>query len=360
MAPSDLHLPQFTYSTPTAPVDLGSPAQPQNPPSMNESYTQPFAFSALFQSSKGSSPGLSALHSTPSQRLTRSAMREQVVASFIGFSWGPKKDAFPSPESCRPSPPNIGTPKPLGHRSTQSTPLHRPLYSADTYPYATPRRPAPHTLPRTSTVCRRGTAQRRVVSDREAMKQLVDCVGMSARKKVLESGRKPRVLTLPLSRSRSSSGVKKDVRFGPPPPQPNIAFGEDGGDDSSRGVAGGVVDYLAGSDYSESEGPPSPSPSPRPGSALSRRSATPTITASHSQPLGNTVTSSNNTSWVDPPTMMYQANRDVTSRNVRLSSDRPFTTGALDALGSKHASIMEDIEDIEQRLDYLALEMGSR
>ena len=54
------------------------------------------------------------------------------------------------------------------------------------------------------------------------MKQLIDCVGMSARKKVLESGRKPRVVGLwCLSGSKSSmrgegtgkSSYKRELRF---------------------------------------------------------------------------------------------------------------------------------------------------
>jgi hypothetical protein len=70
--------------------------------------------------------------------------------------------------------------------------------------YSTPLKPysmSPHaTLPQTSTI--RRTAPRRGVPDREAMKQqLVDCVGMSARKKVLESGRKPKILNIFSSKS---------------------------------------------------------------------------------------------------------------------------------------------------------------
>jgi hypothetical protein len=355
--PSDLHLPQFTYTTPIASVDGVPPAQPQNSPSLNESYSQPFAFSALFQSSRDLSPGLSALHSTPSQKLTRSAIREQAMTSFIGFSWGPMKDAFPSLDEYHFSPPNIDTPKPLGLRSTQSTPYIKPRHSTDSYPHATPTRPAPHTLPRTSTVRRRNTAQRRPVSDREAMKQLVDCVGMSARKKVLESGRKPRLLTLPLNRP-SSGGLKKDVRFGPPLPRPIIGA-VDGDVESSQEVMPEVVDYLAESEYTESEGPPSPSPSPRPGSAmstLSRRSVTPTISASYSPRPNNTATGGSGTPLLNPLAAIYRRDRDLSESD--LSDQQPFAATTLDALAHKHVSIMSDIEDIEQRLDYLLTEVS--
>ena len=342
---------------PIASVDGVPPAQPQNSPSPNESYSQPFAFSALFQSSRDLSPGLSALHSTPSQKLTRSVMREQTMTSFIGFSWGPAKDAFPSLDSHHFSPPNIDTPKPLGLRSTQSTPYVKPRHSTDSYSHTTPIRPAPHTLPRTSTVRRRNTAQRRLVSDREAMKQLVDCVGMSARKKVLESGRKPRLLTLPLSRPRSG-GLKKDVRFGPPLPRP-VINAVDGDVGSLPEVMPEVVHYLAESECTESEGPPSPSPSPRPGSAmstLSRRSVTPTISASYSLRPNDTATGNSGTLLLNPLTAIYQRDRDLSESDV--SDQQPFTLTTLDALAHKHVSIMGDIEDIEQRLDYLLTEVS--
>ena len=64
---------------------------------------------------------------------------------------------------------------------------------APSIPYATPVRGAMQTPFHLTSTARR-TGPRRPVSDREAMKQLVDCVGMSARKRVLESGRKPRQL----------------------------------------------------------------------------------------------------------------------------------------------------------------------
>jgi hypothetical protein len=43
-----------------------------------------------------------------------------------------------------------------------------------------------------STLRRTRTAPRRAVSDREAMRQLVDCIGLSAHKKILAAGRTPR------------------------------------------------------------------------------------------------------------------------------------------------------------------------
>ena len=182
------------------------------------------------------------------------------------------------------------------------------------------------------------------------MKQLVDCVGMSARKKVLESGRKPRLLTLPLR----SSGVKKDVRFGPPP-----VIGPGDSSEGSQEAMMEAVDSLDGWDHSESEGPPSPSP--RPGSAmsiLSRRSVTPTISASYSQRLGTVTTGSNNTLLLNPPTVTHRKDHEGSSHGAGQRSDQAFTIGALDVLEHKQASVMKDIEDIERRMEYLVTKVG--
>jgi hypothetical protein len=172
-----------------------------------------------------------------------------------------------------------------------------------------------------------------MVSDREAMKQLVDCVGMSARKKVLESGRKPRILAAMFdvsSKGGSTGGrtgsagtgfksgtLRKELRFDRfTTPIPGPDYSAVNSSSRSRGVAGleptqngntddnehkppGNVDdsdiyyysqeYNANansnpgryspssdgtSDGSEGGHPPSPSPSPRPGSAMSMMSMT--------------------------------------------------------------------------------------
>jgi hypothetical protein len=66
------------------------------------------------------------------------------------------------------------------------------------------------------------------------MKQLVDCVGMSARKKVLESGRKPRVIGVWSLGGKSGikgegmrkGSYKKELRFDPlatPIPRPDYS-----------------------------------------------------------------------------------------------------------------------------------------
>lgn len=218
-------------------------------------------------------------------------------------------------------------------------------------------RPTSHSAPGASTLRRRSTAQRRTVSDREAMKQLVDCVGMSARKKVLESGRKPRILTLSLSRS-TSGGLKKDVRFGPPHSQRAISAGdhhETSAENSADGIVAQDAVYPTASDCTESEGPPSPSPSPRPGSAmsmLSRRSVTPSISASYSQ--RRALGSSNGLS-PNPLAVTFRSDKDFDPNVAEQLPDQTFTIGTLDALENKHASMMGEIEDIERRLVYLSI-----
>jgi len=60
-----------------------------------------------------------------------------------------------------------------------------------------------------------------------------------------------------------------------------------------------------------------------------------------------------------PPTVTYTRDQDVSANDVGVLSDQTFTTGALDALETKHTSIMGDIEDIQRRLDYLLTEVGA-
>ncbi|KAI6040714.1 kinase-like domain-containing protein, partial [Pisolithus marmoratus] len=262
--PAGIHVPQFAYSMPPT----GIPGTVSEPP--EDSQSHPFAFSAHFQSSTDhSSPGISALRSISRTRSSSGSIQSE--AAFIGFSWGPLKDAFPSLSgSVRGGLSDmLMTPRPLEpvHSKLSSGGLER-VPSTHLNAFATPVRAyslSPYrTLPRPSTI--RGTAARRAVSDREAMQQLVDCIGMSARKKVLASGRKPRILDS--LNGNSTSTIRKELRFGPP----TRSF-----DSTDFPPVNASLD-LNGSE-SGSEGPPSPSPSPRPGSAmstLSRRSVTPT------------------------------------------------------------------------------------
>lgn len=363
-APEGLHLPQFTYNE--------QPALQSEPlaKSLNEeSLSQGFAFSALFQSSPlaaGSSPGLSILRQTPSTP-AKSAMQEDPSAAFIGFSWGPTPDAFLSsaPEASNTISPPTQLPIPstpqftiLGapsHLLTPVIPSTTPRHLTTPQPryntFSTPNnRPYMFTPFRTNTLPRSAprTAQRRDLSDREAMKQLVDCVGMSARKRVLESGRKPKVLTNPASlRSRSGYGSsRKELRFvGDPIPMPDYRSFSNASTSLSSSmpsgsnvppdshavsnsnpldnsnfpnnqtqarrpsplpvpshnlstVDGSDVPYSASeadTEITESEGPPSPSP--RPNSALSaslslsRRSGSATPTATMTMMFGNTSSS---------------------------------------------------------------------
>ena len=339
--PEGLHLPHFIYSEPKPPKGPAASLPVQS----DETNSQGFAFSALFQSSSISRE-LSIFHTSPatgSQNL-RSSFLSAAVPSFIGFSWGPSVDAFPEDVSTVDVP---NTSPKLDVHSTPGPLFRSPVY----YPrtpltgkslsvpsnlvpggallplnpggYSTPLKPyaiSPHaTLPRTSTVLR--TAQRRSVSDREAMRQLVDCVGMSARKKVMESGRKPKILGI--FSGIGKGGMMKELRFNElamPIPGPNYSTASLAKEGStsrsqtntiSQSFANAIPNtsrtnnlsdiyhnsievpntYInenvsSSAETTDSEGgPPSPSPSPRPSSAmstrsmtmLSRRSVTPTV-----------------------------------------------------------------------------------
>ncbi|KAI6015939.1 kinase-like domain-containing protein [Pisolithus microcarpus] len=328
--PSGIHVPQFAYSTPSN----GIPGPVLELP--EDSQSHPFAFSALFQSSADhSSPGISALRSV--SRTGSSSGSIQSEAAFIGFSWGPSKDTFLSPSgSVRGGlSDTLMTPRPLGPVQSRlsSGGLER-VPSTHLNAFTTPIRPynlSPyHTLPRPSTI--RCTASRRAVSDREAMQQLVDCIGMSARKKVLASGRKPRVLDS-FSRN-SSSTIRKELRFGPPPIVPTKSF-----DSTDFPPVNASID-LDGSE-SGSEGPPSPSPSPRPGSAmstLSRRSVTPTTTVSYSARLLG----------------IPSASQSVISQEPSgLYSPVEWRDDAISLLEERHTALLSRLGEIQLRLDDL-------
>ena len=362
--PPNLHLPQFTYSDPAG-TTHGPPSGLR--PVDDESHSQPFAFSTLFQSSKSLSPGLSILHST---RSMHASLGEDNIPSFIGFSWGPTQDSFPdlnlgvSNQPHYPSPPaNLDTPRQLQFPFLHLTPnslLVPPNGAASTpvfhsNPFATPNRPSAmtpyQTLPRASTI--RRTATRRAVSDREAMKQLVDCVGMSARKKVLESARKSGILA-PFGRSGT---LKKELRFLPSPaPAP-----DHGSSSQSKAAPTIATAVSSSSEDTDSEGPPSPSP--RPGSAMSmmsRRSGTPTVTGTFSQRNGLGMTSSNNTMLLNLPSMGHTSsslNRYTESTGTGSLPSPTFEHSTLDKLEENYDSIMDDILTIEERLGHLSILM---
>ncbi|KAJ3805753.1 kinase-like protein [Lentinula aff. lateritia] len=397
--PSNLHLPQFTYSIPEAKVDTSE--------RLSEEFSQPFAFSALFQSSvASSSPGLSIFHDTPSFKGSGPLSESSTsAASFIGFSWGPTKDAFPdvhmtesteneqrSPTGLSPAPlPNLPQPSSnIARLTTPSIPSHAHAFSTPVRPttdlLATPY--YAQTLPRSlgSNAVRR-TVTRRAVSDREAMKQLVDCIGMSARKKVLESGRKPRILTSFANRSGTVT-QRKELRFVHDADLSSISsrYQKAGYELSVHSSGSGISRILGtnvqdGNDGSEStdglttgsdtegdtsmgtysEAPPSPSPSPRPGSAMSmmsmisKRSGTPTLTSTFSQRFIGTpsITSrSYSNSALLAPAPSISISNPSTSRRKRTTTSVTisFEHETLDELEMKHAAIMEDISVLEKRL----------
>ena len=339
--PQDLHLPEFNYDVPLTGhlVPQDSPDPVARPPPLDDSDgSLPFALSAFRQHSFPSSLTVSSMQMTPASRFTQSVVgsASQTVPSFIGFTWGPALDAF-DPKKSTPTPKKVSFHSML--ETTGSQALHNHLMVPATpqgstgKAFVTPVRGNPTGTPfaRPSTV-RRSTAPRRIISDREAMKELVNLVGMSARKRVIESGRKPRILagmsTGERSSRRTSSGTVKELRFDmtstivPPdegakerrrvssaslsytasmtsadassrgsdptwsrmPPQPNFTItGTSSGSGLEEEEAEGYSDAVDEETETEADIPASPTPSPRPGSAMSmmsRRSQTPTVTMS--------------------------------------------------------------------------------
>ncbi|KAL1755011.1 kinase-like domain-containing protein [Schizophyllum commune] len=370
--PPGIHLPQFAYNEQPAISMTASPSY------ADLSKSQGFRFSALFQSSSDAAPstGAPSMHqSTGAPSMLQSSIgsasstSSDQTAAFIGFSWGPPIDAFPSqqpsspvhstplrlptstPSLFTPAQPTLLTPAPPTFRMQTPGPIPGRSASAPvSHAFITPLRGVtnngvshtapPSTIRRSVLPPRSSQTARRTISDREAMRLLVDCVGMSARKRVLDSGRKPRLLK---DLGGGFGSLKKALRFEEPPEfSLNSKSGASGNSRSGSGneesgneesvdeptprparrippptlVVPPLVDkrvplnvgfsdetmhiddprgydshgYRSADDSSltpletdtetetESEGPPSPSP--RPGSALSRsRSQTPTLTS---------------------------------------------------------------------------------
>lgn len=273
-APYNLHLPQFTYSTKPQGAVLDCISVTSL--SQEQESSQPFMFSALFLSSPVSAnlTGPRETRTDTSVIGLRSAMRENTENVFVGFTWGPTQNAFGYPPGKRLTnnfeTSQTQTPRPK-FRSAHSTPLPRRAIPA--HGFVTPLRRGYDTLPPASTLLK-SSERRRGVSDREAMQQLAQCIGASARKKILASGRTPRILP-------SSASVQvKHLRFDAAPRRLSSNSSSFLGTSVTSSILSTSQDkQTTAMDDSESEvvGPPSPSPSPRPNSALSRRSSTPVI-----------------------------------------------------------------------------------
>ncbi|KAG8975870.1 hypothetical protein FRB90_009393, partial [Tulasnella sp. 427] len=264
-------------------------------------------FSAFFESTMGMTTAAEDETVESAQDYTPEDVQPR-VSSFLGFTWGPSKDAFTiKPSLMRQS--GMKTPLerslaqvPATPYPVQQTPAHgflRPALlhqhrASDPFPnFITPIRPNllhyPTTIPRTGS-----TRKVRPVSDRQAMEEMLAQVGKSARKRVLESGKKP----------RNAMGC---VKFAPLPPfYPTAHEGDSEGDihhggETSRASGVGTAgqpslttkrsflslpplnltrqspknELALSAATTISEPTILLSPSPRPGSAMSRRSATP-------------------------------------------------------------------------------------
>jgi hypothetical protein len=407
-APGDLHKPEFAYETP-----LPEPGEEISQSSIEQdtSSAQPVQWSTLFQSTSTSqaalqglgslvqnTPGFKTVLRTPSVMRTPSVTGDQAI-SFVGFSWGPREGValLPIPETTGSDkvpetykPRALNTPRPVRHQATmRATPMSiraaagrqvlatpRPLRSA----FATPARTWGGNTPAAALLRTGGGADSilkgRTVTEREAMKQLIDCVGMSARKRVLASGRKPRILASELfrqgplpfvtttnttatsgpsgrSRSTSRSGslsgfsarldasslsktggswgrahsrrlstspgpsVRKELRFDE---TPRFASPTSQGD-LQRSEAGTAMHTDTETETDMASAPPSPSPSPRPGSAMSmmsRRSVTPTGTLTGSAVV-STFGLASGSSSLRPPVMSIFGNASDTEQSTRRS-----------------------------------------
>lgn len=396
-APPLLHLPQFSYAEPSIVLP---PAEDDS-----HSHSQPFAFSALFQSSQITSPGAPELHANATPRrgsLGSSFTPPPRDDAFIGFSWGPLDDAFPAlpvgdrsfspvaghqgdfpgmatPRPARLSAPTLATPNPnlrLFTHPTTATPA-----GFHSYPFLTPVRPGTGTahtrshptLPR-STIRRAAGTGRRPVSDREAMKQLADCVGMSARKKVLASGRKPRVLPAlaPVLPPQAASSRSSSRRAPPAVSVPDFASSSQGRLRPARAVTAPEAEGTE-TETEESEGPPSPSPTPRPGSAMSmfsRRSGTPTITGTHSLhshslrsgvlggASGSGMLGGASASGASLSVPLARTNSARRAERVAVARSPTWEDTTFDELERKHAAMLEEIGMLEDRLDRFSALVG--
>lgn len=271
-APPDLIVPDFSYA-----AIKNKPFQDYELPD-DDTSDAGFHFSEFFQSSLGMSANIA----TPAQQRPQPSR----PSAFAGFTWGPPIDAFgrlepvsqgtaanpskrtahqiPAPSPFHPSIAALRRPV-LAHQHRMSDPNGAgPTFS-------TPIRPSlnhhPTTIPRT------GTGRRvRPVSDREALRQMLVHVGMSARKKVIESGKKPRHMTTVAFAPLPALNAK-------PAKSPLLVVEETSGEKRQRKSPPIPLQLqgLNASTTSESSAPPSPSP--RPGSAMSRRSVTPGLTS---------------------------------------------------------------------------------
>ncbi|KAH9014496.1 kinase-like protein [Lactarius pseudohatsudake] len=318
-------------------------AAPSGPPPP-ALHIQRRSFRRTGASSPGSGPrspseeGSRASLALSASRTTPSILREEAESFFIGFSWGPTDDAFP--DTPLPTPP---TPSPAMRVPVPQTPLEiaRSELKTPMRRIGTGTATGTGTLPRPSTL--RRTAPRRAVSDREAMRQLVDCIGFSARKKVLEAGRTPRSALA----SAGARAKPKTLRFATHAPL-NFANGTAGSDGDSGTLSSALALALAISDDEESDGasastsdaPPSPSPSPgpRPGSAmsmLSRRSVTPTATLLLQ-------------SRTAPPWGAEASTRQSPSPSPSLPPE--FDKDELEVLEERYRALMGDIASIEGKV----------
>ncbi|KAH7106333.1 kinase-like domain-containing protein [Auriculariales sp. MPI-PUGE-AT-0066] len=330
--PRSLHLPHYSsVPQPLAP-DTSINDEGLSREIAEGKTAQPFDFSALFQSTM-MSPSFAIGHSRSVNASMAAGKAQRPVeisnneSAFIGFSWGPEVNHFNRKPLPGPATPAFVNATPA--RRSTAAPHSDPLPSVAAF--VTPMRgmtmsPAAATIPR--------SAMRRGLSDREALRQLVGCVTVSARKRVLQSGRTPR---LPVLRG--------------------VAFrnSDDGGS-------------VSGTNESETEDerplPPSPSPSPRPSSRVSNRMTMMSDSMSSRSraqtPDSRELTPPRSRSQNTTPTLeaSVRVPTEVTARFPRRPLEIDDRFGEKEAalnlklaeMGERHAALMKRISDLEQQL----------
>lgn len=175
-----------------------SPFAPQPPPSAASSRHGTSARAKSLASWKGDGVELLSGLALGSPGSKEAGQADDDEIEWDGFTWGPTLHAFAPVTSigllADAQASTFTSPQPLSSvgRSSQ-TPL-RPTPPSARNSFQTPSRPSPAVG--SSSGAPSTVRRSRPMSEQRQLQELVDCVGLSARRRVLESGRKPRLLVL--------------------------------------------------------------------------------------------------------------------------------------------------------------------
>jgi hypothetical protein len=347
-----------------------------DPDYVSQSHSRPFNFSQFFRSSAGTKAGTP--QGSGRGQSSHDADGLQALAEFIGFSWGPPANAFPKEVN----PPETGGMTPGTFRKTHIPRVsHSYDQPPDHIPFYTPLRPnpqsIPQTYPRNGTVPR--TVGRRGITDREAMDVLLQHIGMSAQKKVMESGRKPRSMGRLAFQKSLGTGLKSKHK--PIPLTLRFQLDEN---DSQR--INSIQERGYGTEEDDTTGSsalPSPSPTPRPSSALS---STLTLTRRSLTPINNLTTMDGHLSArnVTPSPVMNETGflksrgneesrslRRVASDSVVINHSSPggrsyrskgisYNYRGLNVMENRLEHLQSQLDQIERELDSIQFDHNGR